>query len=227
MTNYHEVAGTRVDRIASLSDALFAIGLTLTVLEVRVPPHQAIMTEDDLWAAMVQITPRLLTYLLGFLTLGIFWVGQQVLLNHIHRTDRYLTWLILGYLATIAILPVSTGLLAEYITYRIAVVLYWLNILVIGLTALASVGYAKRAGLVHGRAGEEATAALWRRLVIGQILYAFGAALCLIHTYWSIAFIVVVQAYFAFGPHHLPWAKHQRTTPAPPSRPTATSIIEE
>jgi uncharacterized membrane protein len=178
-------------------------------------------------AALVQIAPRVLTYLLSFMTLGIFWIGQQTLLNHLHRTDRFLTWLLLWYLATIAVLPVSTGLLADFITYRTAVVLYWLNILAIGVTSLASIHYAARAGLVSGRAGAEATGLLWRRLVIGQILYAFGAALCLIHTYWSIAFIVVVQAYFAFWPHRRFSGRHPTTSPARPLASAATSMSEE
>jgi len=218
MTQYHEVAGTKVDRIASLSDAVFAIALTLTVLEVRIPGRQGIMTEHDLTAAMLHVAPRVLTYLLSFMTLGVFWVGQQTLLNHLHRSDRYLTWLFLGFLATIAIVPVSTGLLADYITYRTAVLLYWLNILAIGLVSLAAIRYAHRAGLVDGRAGAEACSALWRRLVVGQILYAFGAVLCLIHTYWSIAFIVIVQAFFAFGPHRLPWRKRRRSLAAETGR---------
>ena len=185
------------------------------------------MGEGELLAALTLIAPRLLTYLLSFMTLGIYWVGLQVLLNHLQRSDRYLTWLLLVYLATIAILPVSTGLLAEYITYRTAVILYWLNILAIGLVSLAAVGYARKAGLVHGRAGLEASSALARRLVIGQTLYAVGAALCLIHTYWSIAFIVSVQAYLAFGPNHLPWTRHHRASRVPSSRSAAHSIIEE
>ena len=224
---YHEVAGTRVDRIAALSDGLFAIALTLTVLEVHIPGHQAIMTEHQLRAAMIHVAPRVLTYLLSFMTLGIFWIGQQTLLNHLHRTDRYLTWLLLGYLATIAIVPLSTGLLADYITYRTAVIVYWLNLLAIGIMSLAAIRYADRAGLVSGRAGAEATSALWWRLVTGQVLYAFGALLCLGHTYWSIVFIVIVQANFAFGPHRLPWGKHPRSPRPPSSRSPAPSFVEE
>jgi uncharacterized membrane protein len=210
MTTYHEVAGTRVDRIAGLSDALFAIALTLTVLEVRVPMHARVMTETDLWSVIVPLAPRVLAYLLSFMTLGIFWIGDQTFLNQLSRSDRYLTWLHLGYLATIAIVPVSTGLLAEYITYRTAVILYWLNILMIGVLSLATVWYAKRAGLLNGRAGEEAVAALERRLVLGQFLYAFGAALALFQTYWSIGFIVIVQLWFAFGPQRLPIRRYHR-----------------
>jgi uncharacterized membrane protein len=187
MTTYHEVAGTRVDRIAALTDALFAIALTLTVLEVRVPMHQGIATETDLWSVIVPLAPRVLAYLLSFLT-----------------------WLHLGYLATIAIVPVSTGLLADYITYRTAVFLYWVNILAIGVMSLVTVWYAKRAGLLDGTAGEEAVATLERRLVMGQILYAIGAGLALIQTFWSIGFIVLVQIWFAFGPQRLPFRRYRR-----------------
>lgn len=227
MTHYHDVAGTRVDRIAGLSDALFAIALTLTVLEVRIPMHEAISTETALVVAIAHVVPRVLTYLLSFLTLGLFWVGQQTLLGHLQRTDRYLTWFLLGHLALVAIVPVTTGLLADYITYRTAVIVYWLNILAIGLVSLAIIRYATQAGFVSGAVGLEATGALRRRLVLGQILYAFGAALCLIHPYWSIAFIVVVQGYFAFGPHRPHREVRPKAAPAKPSTLALTSATED
>src|SRR5262245_25675177 len=174
--------------------------MTLTVLEVRVPGHEAVMSEAQLRAAVFRLGPRFVTYLLSFMTLGIFWVGQQTFLNHLRRSDRHLTWLTLAYLATIALMPISTGLLANYTTYRTALVLYWMNILATGLVSLAAVRYGERAGLVSEGTGEEATGTLKRRLVIGQVLYAFGVALCVINTYFSITFIFIVQAYFAFAP---------------------------
>jgi len=200
LTTYDRHAGTNVQRIEALSDALFAIALTLTVLEVRVPAPHAIMTEEQLRGAVSQLGPRLLTYLLSFMTLGIFWVGQQTFLNHLRRSDRHLTWLLLAYLAVIALMPISTGLLANYMTYRTALLVYWLNIFGAGLISLAAVRYGVQAGLVEGGIGEQASAALKRRLLTGQALYALGAALCVIHPYWSIAFIFIVQAYFAFAP---------------------------
>ncbi len=200
MTTYNRLSGTNVGRIASLSDAVFAIALTLTVLEVRVPGRQTIMNEDQLRAAVFGLGPRLLTYLLTFMTLGIFWVGQQTFLDHVRRSDRHLTWLLLAYLATIALMPASTGLLADYISYRTALLLYWVNILATGLMSLAAIQYGERAGLVNEGIGAETSTALKRRLVTGQALYASGAALCVISPYWSIAFIVIVQTYFAFAP---------------------------
>jgi TMEM175 potassium channel family protein len=199
-TPYNRIAGTNAERIAALSDAVFAIALTLIVLDIRVPRQEGVATEYDLATALGRLSPRLLTYLLSFMMLGIFWVGQQTHLNHLRRADRHLTWFHLAFLATIAVMPFSTALLAEFMTFRTALLVYWLNIFASGIVSFAAIRYAARAGLVNEGSGDEAFQALERRVVVGQMLYAFGAALCLINTYWSIGFIVLVQLYFAVAP---------------------------
>src|SRR5438477_7174310 len=107
--------------------------MTLIVLEIRVPDAGPIRSEQDLWNALLGLGPRLLTYFLSFLTLGIFWNGQQTQLNLFASADRDLSWLQLAFLATIALMPFSTSLLAEFITYRLALLAYWVNIFSIGL----------------------------------------------------------------------------------------------
>src|SRR5207249_453676 len=129
---YNEIAGRNVERIAALSDGLFAIAMTLIVLEIRVPDTAGISTDRQLFDALVPLGPRFLTYLLSFLTLGIFWNGQQTQLNHIARANRDFAWLSLLFLATIALFPFTTSLLAEYIAVPLALILYWLNIVIIG-----------------------------------------------------------------------------------------------
>ncbi len=197
---YNLFAGKSVERLAALSDGLFAVALTLLVLDLRVPAREAIHSEHDLWRALVALAPRLVTYLMSFLTLGIFWVGQQAQLNFLARGDRNLSWMHLTFLLLVSLLPFSTSLLAEFITFRIALVVYWLNILLLGVTLLASWWYASRAGLVKEDVPAGMRAATERRILIAQGLYAFGAALCVINTYVSIAFIVLVQLNYAIAP---------------------------
>ncbi len=93
---YNRIAGQSVERLAALSDGIFAVAMTLMVLDLRLPAAEAIHSEHDLWRALVALLPRLLTYLMSFLTLGIFWVGQQSQLNHLARSDRHLSWIHLG-----------------------------------------------------------------------------------------------------------------------------------
>jgi uncharacterized membrane protein len=173
--------------------------MTLIVLEIHVPDPGPIRSESDLWNAILALGPRLVTYLLSFLTLGIFWNGQQTQLNLFASADRDLSWLQLAFLATIALMPFSTSLLAEFITYRLALLAYWLNIFLIGLLLYLNWIYATRKGLVTAEA-PAISMVVKRRIFVGQSLYAFGALLSFINPLLSIAFIVLVQLNFAIAP---------------------------
>jgi uncharacterized membrane protein len=197
---YNKFAGGSLERIAALSDGVFAVAMTLIVLEIHVPGHAVVHSERDLIHALAELLPEVVTYLMSFLTLGIFWVGQQTQLNQFDHADRNLAWIHMAFLAVIAVLPFSTSLLAGFITFRLALVLYWLNILGLGLLLILSWRYAIRAGLVKTDAPADIDRAVMGRIVIAQILYAIGAALCLIGTYWSIAFIVLMQMNYAIAP---------------------------
>src|SRR5437868_6152559 len=98
-TPYTSIAGQNVDRLAALSDGVFAIAMTLLVLDLRVPAATALHNEGDLFRhVFVSLAPRFVPYLLSFISLGIFWIGQQTQLNHFARTDRTVTWIHLGFL---------------------------------------------------------------------------------------------------------------------------------
>jgi uncharacterized membrane protein len=198
-TYYNRIAGQSLERLAALSDGIFAVAMTLLVLDLHVPVG-AIQSEQELWRALVKLAPNLLPYLMSFITLGIFWVGQQTQLNHFARSDRNLTWINLAFLLAVTLMPFSTALLAAFITFRLALVVYWLNILLLGAVLLGSLQYASRAGLMKDEITVEMRSALERRIVIAQALYAFGALLCIINTYVSIAFIVLVQLNYVIAP---------------------------
>ncbi|MBI3676908.1 MAG: DUF1211 domain-containing protein [Proteobacteria bacterium] len=205
-TTYNRIAGQNLDRLAALSDGVFAVAMTLLVLDLRTPAAAAIHSEGQLWAAIQHIAPKLLTYLMSFLTLGIFWVGQQTHHSFLSRSDRAYSWINIVFLMLICLVPFSTALLSEFIDYRLALVLYWLNILAIGL-ALAAASYrARNFGLVKKDMPPDFESAVMRRIVGGQVLYAFGAALCVFSPYWSIGFIVAVQLMFAIGPRFKPFS---------------------
>jgi len=197
---YNRVAGKSVERLAALSDGIFAVAMTLLVLDLRVPAAAAIHSERDLWQALVMLSPRLLIFLMCVMTIGIFWVGQQTQFNHFARSDRNLAWIHIAFLCAVSLTPFTTSLLAEFIHYRIALLVYWFNILLLGLMLLWSWSYASRAHLLADDVPAEIHSAVVRRIVIAQSLYAAGAALCLLNTYYSIAAIVLVQVNYAIAP---------------------------
>ena len=199
-TSYNRIAGQSVERLAALSDGIFGVAMTLLLLDLHVPAKELIHSEGALRHALVLLAPQLLVYLMSFLTLGIFWVGQQTQLNHLERSERHFTWIHLAFLFLVTLMPFSTRLLIEFLTLRTALVAYWANILLLGVLLYLSWGRATHALLIKSDTPPKVPAAICRRILIAQSLYAFGALLCVLNTYWSIAFIVLLQLNYAIAP---------------------------
>ena len=91
--SYRQIAGVSLERLAALSDGIFAVAMTLLVLGLSVRVNSsvhparplwapgALSSEHKVWEVLRPLGPHLLTYLMSFLTLGIFWAGQQTQLN--------------------------------------------------------------------------------------------------------------------------------------------------
>jgi uncharacterized membrane protein len=199
-TSYNQITGQSLERLAALSDGIFAVAMTLLVLDLHVPASEVIHSQGQLWHTLAGAAPELISYVLSFMTLGIFWNGQQAQLNTFTRSDRNLSWTHLAFLFAVSLMPFSTRLLAEFISYRSVLIAYWGNILLLGLLLFVSWRYATRAGLLQEEITHDRQCAVERRIVVAQVLYAFGALLCVFNTYVSIAFIILVQLNFALAP---------------------------
>jgi len=192
--SYNALAGQGLNRLAALSDGIFAVAMTLLVLDLRVPADAVTHSEHGLWRALVDLGPQFLTYFMSFLTLGIFWLGQQAQLDHFQRGNRRLAWIHISFLCAVALMPFSTSLLAEFVQFRLALAVYWLNLAVLGALLYASIAYAERAGLLEPEAA--AIHRLHKRRILGfQAVYAVCFALSAIDTYLSIGLIIAAQLY--------------------------------
>jgi TMEM175 potassium channel family protein len=209
---YHRFAGSSLDRLGALSDGVFAVAMTLLVLDLKAPvvPRRA---QHPIWSGgggpsehtllhdlFPHVAPHLLPYAMSFLTLGIFWVGQQAQLESFTRSTRVMTWIHLMFLMAVTLLPFSTGLLAQDTSYRLSMAVYWLNLFALGLVLFVSLRYADRAGLMSEGTTPEMRAALRRRIVVYQCLYALAALTCLINTYLAIGLLIVLQLNAVIAP---------------------------
>jgi uncharacterized membrane protein len=207
--SYHRFAGSSLPRLAALSDGVFAVAMTLLVLDLKAPsaPRHA---QHPIWSAgsehvllhglLHHVAPRLLPYAMSFLTLGIFWVGQQTQLESFTGSTRALTWIHLGFLLAVTLLPFSTALIAEDTGYRLSMAVYWLNLFALGAALFVSLRYADRADLMRGDTTAEMRAALRRRIVVYQGLYALATLTCLINTYLAIGLLVALQLNSVIAP---------------------------
>ena len=200
---YNQIAGSNPERLGALSDGIFAVSMTLLVLALAVPAAADVKEAGGLSPALVHLVPNLVTYFMSFLTLGIFWVGQQTQLSQLERSDRDYTWIMLAFLLFVTMVPFSTGLLAAYYQSRLALIEYWLNILVLGLFILAGAEYAARRGLFPEANLRTIINAVRRRVFIAQGLYLLATVLCVVDTRLSIGLIVAIQLNYAIAPRIL------------------------
>ena len=196
---YYHIAGQAADRIVSLSDEIFGMALTLLVLELRLPTMNTVHSNHELESALLRLLPEMLTCLMSFLNLGVFWIAHQKQLDCLDHSDRRLTWIHLGFLFTVAISPFSTKLLADFIDFRVALLIYWCNLLLLGAFLYISWAYSIRVGLLKDDVPARVPVAYCRNVLLAQLFYGIGAALCFINNYWSVGFIISIQIIYAVG----------------------------
>ena len=162
----------RTNRVEAFSDGVFAIAITLLVLEIAVP----VGSERDLWAAVVDEWPSYLAYLVSFSTVGAVWVAHTIITECLVRATPVLIRLNLLLLMVVSFLPFPTKLLAEYVgedrPERIAATIYGLNLLLTAVLVSAVWRYAVREGLIRPDIADEYVKLITWRLTPGLVGYA-------------------------------------------------------
>lgn len=127
--SYHERRA--LDRLIFFSDGVFAIAITLLVLNVALPVTQSAPASTEL-PTLLATVPRLLGYALSFWVIGAYWMAHQRTFHYIERFDRRLAWLNLFFLLFVALVPFPTAVLTAY-GDLVAVILYAATLTIIGL----------------------------------------------------------------------------------------------
>jgi len=117
-------AGRDRDRIVNLSDGVFAIAITLLVLDIRVPDIPESMVAKELPAALISLWPKYLGYFLSFVGIAVFWTIHHSIFRPIRSYDRTLLYLNFLFLMVVAFVPFPTSLLGEYGDHQLPVAIY-------------------------------------------------------------------------------------------------------
>jgi uncharacterized membrane protein len=99
----------RTNRLEAFSDGVFAVAITLLILEVNVP------SGEDLWHELGEEWPSFASFFVSFWVIGIIWVNHHGVLDHLKRADRPVLYLNLLVLMTVVFIPFSTALMAEHL----------------------------------------------------------------------------------------------------------------
>jgi uncharacterized membrane protein len=135
------------DRTVALSDGVFAIALTLLVLNIGVPPLGAGHT-GVLGSRLLDHGQEYFSYALGFAVIGLLWIRHHIFYRGVDHIDTPLTVINLVYLGLVAFLPYPTRILGLYGHEPAAITLYAVTVTIVSIVARINVVHAVRAGLL-------------------------------------------------------------------------------
>ena len=128
-TTTFEIAKSRIE---ALSDGIFAIVMTLLILEIRVPNLPPNSPNVEVAPALFALWPKFASYLVTFVSLGFFWVGHHIMYHAIRRADRTLLWLNICFFMFVSLLPFSTSVLNAFPQAFVAPFFFGANLAIIG-----------------------------------------------------------------------------------------------
>lgn len=185
-------------RVEAFSDGVFAIAITLLVLDLKVPRIEGITLGNTLLSQW----PVYIAFLISFVTILIMWINHHNLFSHIRSTDGTFLFINGFLLFTVTIVPFPTALLAEYIRYpgaAIAAAVY------AGMFMLNCVSfnilwhYACNNGLIKEELDKKIIVLIKRQAATGIPLYLTALVLAFINVYLSITTCFLLAAFFAFA----------------------------
>lgn len=185
------------NRLEAFSDGVFAIAITLLVIEIHVPEAP----QGELWRALLEQWPSYAAYAVTFAVIGIMWVNHHGLLAFVARIDRPLLFLNLLLLLFVALLPFPTALLAEYLATpgdaKVAAAVYSANMLgnAIAFNLLWR-WIVRDARLVHAHIDLDAARSRNRRFALGILVYASTVAISFINAFVTLALHAMIAVYY-------------------------------
>jgi len=186
-------------RLEAFSDGVFAIAITLLVLDLQVPDP----TEGNLAAALGDQWPSFVAYAVSFLTIGIIWINHHAMIRRLKAVDHGMLVLNLLLLLFVALLPFTTALMAAYLREssgeHLAAGIYSGSCLLMGLAFAVTNRYALivRPGLLATPVSDARRRAILNRAIAGLVPYATATALAVVSPYVSVGICAAVALYYA------------------------------
>jgi uncharacterized membrane protein len=193
-----------VSRVEAFSDGVFAVAITLLVLQFAVPDVQS----GKLLPELLKQWPLLVTYIASFLTVGVIWVNHHTIFSGIKQADRTLQFINLILLLFVVLVPYPTQLLARYLqSYpngSVAAAFYGIVMTGMGISFQALVAWALwHPNLLKPKVDAARIRSTLPRYSIGLFVYAASIGLAFLNAWLVVALYAFSAVYYAFN--QLPW----------------------
>jgi uncharacterized membrane protein len=170
-------------RVEGLTDAIFAIVMTLIVLELKVPELDHHAPNQEIVARILELKPQLVAFLLTFLLSGLFWFLHHSSLHLIKHMTRPLILINLIFMMFVSLLPFSAALLGRFLRAPIAQQVYYGHQLMLSILLTVQWEYVRRKGLLT----ETATAHERLRMLTRLWIFPLACAAALVASAWGVS----------------------------------------
>jgi uncharacterized membrane protein len=193
-------------RIAALIDGIFAVAMTLLVLDLKLREGVKLSDDAQVWRQLVELRSSFSTYILSFVVLGAFWIGHHSLFHFVRRVNRGLLWLNLLFLLFVTLVPFSANLLSNYSSLHVPVAVFGGNLLLLTLVSLLQLSYlVHHPELAHDQLTPAWIANHRLRAGIPGVVAAASIAISFLNPSLALtAYWLILVFHFLQGRHHQP-----------------------
>jgi TMEM175 potassium channel family protein len=185
-------------RLEAFSDGVFAIAITLLIIEIHVPGREH---AETLGHELLSLWPSYLGYLTSFLTIGVMWINHHHVFSYVVRADRTMLLLNTVLLLLIAFVPFPTAVLAQFIEgdgARAAAVLYGATLTLTAIVFFAWWRYASSdRRLIGDHVSDEDVDDVTRAYTPGTLLYGGAMLLAFLEPWLSAALYLAIAVFYA------------------------------
>jgi uncharacterized membrane protein len=203
--------GFEKNRMEALIDGIFAVALTLLVLDIKLPEGMTYSTNDELWKRLVSLERHFAIYVISFIVIGIYWVAHHVQFHYVRYTDRRLIWINMLFLLLISFLPFATDLVGDHEDLELPCEIYGTTLLALSALSYLHLRYLSRhPHLATPELTPVAVRLLKRRVALFTLLPLMSMLIAPFNTRLALyVYLLLVTVHF------LPGRIHEHLRPAP------------
>lgn len=139
--DYHDRTEFQLEQLILFTDAVFAIAITLLAIEIRFPEFKRLPSDAEIWAAMGELLPKFMGFLVGFAIIAQYWMAHHRIFRFVRNYDNKLLRLNILFLLFIVLMPFSSGVFSSYALVRATFTIYAINIMLAGLAQVLLLRY--------------------------------------------------------------------------------------
>jgi len=186
------------ERIVFFSDAVFAIAITLLIIEIKVPSH-VVLHEIGVGGALNKLIPLFTGFVVSFLVTGLFWKAHLIICQRIKHFDHKLLWINIFLLLFVALMPFSTAFYSENFNLNGSFIFYCLNLAAIGFFSFWMTAYSIKKENIASQVGSRYANWIKLRALISPLIFLLCIALTFLSPFLSRFSFILIFVFQSIG----------------------------